>query len=105
MIEDRPWNSAEYRAWRLAVYRRDGFKCKMPGCGIKKRLNAHHIQRWADHEALRFVVRNGITLCSKHHKRITGHEEEYETVLRSLVSGSDLAMQLIMARYAGNGPA
>lgn len=99
-MNDRPWNSPQYKAWRLAVYRRDGFKCKMPGCGSKKRLNAHHIRRYADFPAIRFLASNGITLCRACHGKVWGKEEEFESLFTSLISRGDIRLQMLMLKYA-----
>jgi len=85
MTASRDWNSPEYKKWRLAVYKRDGFRCRFPGCNSKKKINAHHIQRWADNPALRFNVMNGCTLCAKCHRLVTGNEEQYEAMLQSAI--------------------
>jgi len=75
----RNFEDPEYKKWRTKVYKRDKFCCQWPGCNIKKRLNAHHIKRWADCPGLRFCVENGITLCYLHHKMISGMEHIYES--------------------------
>jgi len=81
----RDFNDPVYKDWRIKVYKRDDFKCQMPGCKSKKRLNAHHIQKWASASALRFDVDNGITLCYWCHKKVTGHESIYQSVFQSIV--------------------
>jgi hypothetical protein len=83
--ELRDFNDPRYKKWRKAVYARDKFKCKMPGCTNQGSLNAHHIKRWADFPSLRFVVSNGITLCRSCHERIQGNEEQYEPTFTRLV--------------------
>lgn len=59
------------------VYKRDKFCCQWPGCSKKYGLNAHHIKRWVDCPSLRFNIDNGITLCKRHHKQISGMEDIY----------------------------
>lgn len=87
MTASRDWNSPEYKKLRLSAYKRDKFKCRFPGCTSKsRRLNAHHIKRWADYPALRFCLANIITLCVTHHKLVTGNEEQYESMFQSIVS-------------------
>lgn len=81
----RDFNDPVYKNWRIKVYKRDDFKCQMPGCKSKKRLNAHHIQKWASASALRFDVDNGITLCYWCHKKVTGHESIYQSLFQSIV--------------------
>lgn len=59
--------SAEYKAWRLAVFKRDNFTCK--NCGQKKRnIEAHHIKERCRYPELIFDVNNGLTLCHECHK-------------------------------------
>lgn len=59
--------SSEHNIWRVAVFKRDGFKCQV--CGIKKTpLNAHHKKAFCDFPELRLDINNGITLCIKCHK-------------------------------------
>ncbi|MBY0525587.1 MAG: HNH endonuclease [Gemmataceae bacterium] len=82
--EDRNWADPQYKAWRLAVYRRDKFCCRQ--CGSKKKLQAHHIKRWADYPTLRFVVSNGITLCKACHGKIWGCEEDFEAMFTHMVN-------------------
>lgn len=64
-------DSAAYREWRAAVYRRDNYTCQR--CGErstrKNRLHAHHIKYWADSPELRFEVSNGLLLCGSCHAR------------------------------------
>ena len=77
LYSKRNYNDPKYKQWRISVYKRDGFKCKFPGCSNNKKINAHHIVRWADAEFLRYDISNGITLCSLHHKLVTGNENTY----------------------------
>jgi hypothetical protein len=101
--EPRDFNSPEYKRWRKAVYVRDKYRCQMPGCsGTCKQLNAHHIQRWADLPALRFVVSNGITLCRLCHDSIKDREAEYGSVFAALVAnkGGNAALKLLLLKYA-----
>lgn len=61
-------NSPEYIAWREAVFKRDGWKCRMcPQVGGK--LHAHHIKSFSHHKKSRFDVANGLTLCISCHKK------------------------------------
>lgn len=82
----RDYNNPEYAAWRKKVLTRDKFCCQM--CGYTKKLNVHHIKRWADFPALRFEISNGIALCNKCHKIVTGKEEYYEPFLYQLLNKS-----------------
>lgn len=67
----------EYKEWRTAVFKRDGFECQC--CRqIGNKLNAHHIKPFASHPSLRFEISNGITLCESCHKEVHTREREIE---------------------------
>lgn len=83
---DRNYDDPQYKKWRKAVAKRDGFACQWPGCGCNQRLRFHHIRRWADFPNLRFELDNGITLCKYHHDLIWGEEEMYARMLQGIVS-------------------
>jgi 5-methylcytosine-specific restriction endonuclease McrA len=85
----REYDSPEYKKWRKDIYTRDNHKCQWPGCNITKKLNAHHIKRWADNPGLRFNPLNGITLCKEHHKMVTGLESYYEAVFMKIVADNN----------------
>ena len=77
----REFNAAE----RDAILTRDGWTCKMPGCGCaeKWRLEVHHIlpvKYGGDH-----ALDNGITLCTTCHDAVYGREMEFMSLLRSLI--------------------
>lgn len=60
--------SDEYKAWRKAVFERDGYTCVW--CGqVGYELHADHIKPFATHPDLRFEVSNGRTLCVECHKK------------------------------------
>lgn len=56
----------EYKEWRMAVFKRDGFKCVI--CGSKLEIEADHIKEVCRYPELIYDVNNGRTLCHKHHK-------------------------------------
>lgn len=60
--------SIEYKEWRLKVYKKDRYCCQKCGkhCN-RKTIVAHHIKDFKNYPELRFNVKNGITLCRKHH--------------------------------------
>lgn len=64
-------SSPEYRAWRAAVFERDGHTCRR--CRATTSLHAHHIVRWVDAVELRLLVDNGETLCRDCHEKAHGH--------------------------------
>lgn len=59
----------QYKEWRMAVYRRDHFKCQ--DCGKhcdRANIVAHHLKSWDKYPKLRYEISNGITLCRVCHK-------------------------------------
>lgn len=58
--------SPEYRAWNIAVKKRDGFQCIW--CHSEYQLEAHHLYSFNSFPELRFDIKNGITLCHDCHK-------------------------------------
>lgn len=75
-----------YKEWRMKVFTRDSFKCKI--CNTKEKLQAHHILRWADYPELRYDINNGITLCVAHHPRKKAEEKRLAPTFVELVSVS-----------------
>lgn len=63
----RKWRSEKYKEWRQAVYKRDNYKCVI--CGSTHKLNAHHLYSYSNCKTLRYLVKNGVTLCHKHHEQ------------------------------------
>lgn len=59
--------STENKLWRKSVYERDNYTCQKYGT-TGGRLNAHHINNFADFPELRFAIDNGITLSEKAHR-------------------------------------
>lgn len=62
--------SRTYKAWRKAVFERDGYTCQMCGDDRGGNLNAHHIRMYKDYPDLRYDLANGITLCKQCHIKI-----------------------------------
>lgn len=58
----------EIRLWREAVYARDSWTCQKCGDNKSGKLNAHHIQNFANYLELRTSIKNGISFCQKCHK-------------------------------------
>lgn len=85
-IRSRLWASAPYKAWRKAVFVRDGYTCQM--CNIRcGNLQVHHILPVRDNydTLLIFDVNNGITLCKGCHDDLKGHEYDYVQFFNALV--------------------
>ena len=82
---DRNWEDPQYKKWRQDVKNRDKRKCRFPGCECTKRLQVHHIKKWSEYPTLRYEITNGITLCAKCHKLVTGNEVYYEEFFRKIL--------------------
>ena len=68
------WRSTKkYKRWRQAVLERDDYRCVR--CGTKRFIEIHHIIPASVSEDLRYDVRNGETLCRKHHET-TPHQHD-----------------------------
>lgn len=81
----RNYDDPAYSKWRKDVFKRDKYRCMMPNCKNKTKLQAHHIKTWANASSLRYETSNGITLCSECHKSIRGKEHHYEGLFRSII--------------------
>ena len=81
----RDFNDPKYVVWRKAVRKRDRAKCVI--CGTGKRIQVHHIKRWADYPDLRYDVNNGCCLCYAHHKQMWNKESLYEGMLSDAILG------------------
>jgi hypothetical protein len=57
---------ARYIAWRDAVKKIDNYTCQI--CGDKGQV-VHHIFPFRKYSEVRYLINNGITLCSKCHKQ------------------------------------
>lgn len=61
--EKRSLPDFKKRAWVKKIYRRDKFTCQKCKKSESGKLTAHHIYAWNSHPKLRYIKRNGITLC------------------------------------------
>ena len=68
-------NNPEYKQWRIKVWARDNFKCKILNNDCDGRIEAHHILSWSTYPELRYNINNGITLCHAHHPRKRAEEK------------------------------
>jgi HNH endonuclease len=70
-------DAAEYKAWRLAVLVRDNGRCRWCDSeGVRNcfKLEVHHIVPFSSGPPS--TIDNGITLCSEHHRKTKGRENE-----------------------------
>ena len=89
-MKKRNFQDKKYIKWRNEVKKRDKHKCRWPKCNSKRRLQAHHIRRWADSISVRYDVGNGITLCKAHHDSIKGKERYYESFFLAILRLKDV---------------
>ena len=82
-------HNPEYKAWRLEVFKRDGFTCRLQCENCNGQIQAHHIFRWADYPELRYIINNGITLCQAHHPRKKAEEKRMIPIFQELLSVSN----------------
>lgn len=76
--------SREYKLLKAKVRRRDKYRCQL--CGDKKRLEVHHLYRYADNVASRESdIDLLICLCSSCHKMVTGRESFYSPLLHEII--------------------
>lgn len=90
----RDYSDKAYAQWRKAVFSRDKYKCRK--CGVRRKLQAHHIQTWANTPQLRYVLSNGITLCKKCHGSMWGNERAFELLCRQLLMDKNILIQVRM---------
>lgn len=80
------YKKQEYKEFLFAVRKRDNSTCRFPSCGSRNRIAVHHIRRHADAPSLRVKVSNGICLCYKHHKLVTGQEDMYANMFIKIIN-------------------
>ena len=70
-------NGLKHKEWARAVYERDFFACQECGTHcLKNYIVAHHIESFAECEALRFEIENGKTMCRKCHIKLHRMEND-----------------------------
>ncbi len=88
-LQDRHKNSA-YKDWRINVYKRDNFKCRIDNGGCSGRIEAHHIFSWHDYPEYRYETNNGVTLCHAHHPKRRAEEKllipEFQELIGVIIS-------------------
>lgn len=83
--EDR--NNPEYKQWRMKVWLRDNWKCKIANQDCGGRIEVHHILGFTAYPELRYEINNGITLCHAHHPRKRIDERKLAPIFQELVKG------------------
>ena len=85
LIKRQERNDSAYGDWRLQVYKRDNWKCKIDNQDCSGRIIAHHILGWSDFPELRYQINNGITLCQAHHPLKRAEEKQSIPVFTKLI--------------------
>lgn len=94
-IKDKLKSSEPYMAWRLKVFQRDWFTCKLCGYRGKKSkahgdktsdIHAHHIEPIRDNYDNSINVENGITLCVPCHRLTYGKENKFAMVFKEILN-------------------
>jgi 5-methylcytosine-specific restriction endonuclease McrA len=80
LTPDPHYQTKAYKLWRIAVLKRDGFRCTDPLCetpdrGFGGRLIADHVEKRRDGGA--DLVSNGRTRCPKCHNQRHAREGDY----------------------------
>lgn len=83
----RNYDDPVYKQTRKNVLKRDKFKCQMPGCKKRKKLQVHHIITWSGASSLRYDESNCITLCRGCHEEVTGKEHLYVGLFQDIIFG------------------
>lgn len=91
-IEDRTklkkqaqrWGNA-HKFWSISVKKRDKWKCRLLSDLCNGRVEAHHIKSWSHYPALRYEIKNGITLCRFHHPRKREDEIKLESKFLKMI--------------------
>lgn len=97
--EARRTGLGDYRRWRAKVYRRDGYSCQWCGDARGGNLIAHHLSCWVKYPRLRFIVRNGITLCKGcHHAyhKLAGPKQATKSHFNKLCTARNMVALFIL---------
>lgn len=88
-FNNRRPNKHEWNIVRREVLKRDKYRCQMPGCRRRTKLQIHHVIRYADSTYGRFCSSNAICLCSTHHEEIQDKEHLYMTMFFRIISENE----------------
>jgi hypothetical protein len=80
--------SYAYIEWRLRVWTRDNWRCRIDNTDCGGRIEAHHILGYTRYPELRFEINNGITLCQFHHPKRKKDEEKLTPIFQNLVKST-----------------
>lgn len=92
----------QFVSWARSVKKRDGFACRV--CGKKGGiLHAHHLFGWDRYVELRYIISNGITLCSMHHHILhdiygKGNNHAYQMI--EMLKSIDAMIEILKLQYS-----
>lgn len=84
MAQKRIYNKA-YKNFRTIVLKRDKYKCQMPGCKNKSKLEVHHILPYSMHFDIQQNIENALTLCRFCHRKIKNKEYNFVHLFRTIL--------------------
>lgn len=84
--------------FRTDVFSRDNYTCKIPGCDIKRNLDAHHITDRNEMPNGGYVKENGISLCESDHIKAEAYHISGKTLWEEGFHPDDL-YRLIGSSY------
>ena len=88
LSDKRGRRSGAYENWKKQVYSRDDHRCKINNKDCSGKVEAHHILGWKEHKELRFIVSNGITLCTFHHPRKRDLEMKMSPYFQDIINNN-----------------
>ncbi len=81
-------NDPVYKQWVKKVKRRDNNICRLKSKNCSGYNIVHHIKGWSLYPKLRYIIKNGITLCQAHHPRKRAEEKQLIPLFQGLVGSS-----------------
>lgn len=83
-------NDGAYRQWVKKIKHRDDNVCRIKSGDCQGYNIVHHIIPWREKVALRYELKNGITLCQFHHPRKRVDEIKLIPIFTGLVNTKEL---------------
>ena len=97
MSNKRDYTDKQYKKFRTKVIEKARGKCQR--CGKRRKLYSHHIKKWSNYPELRYDPNNGVGLCYKCHKEITGDEESFVQLFKIKQLSKKNKLQYILDKF------